>query len=136
MKRIFFIISLVMMGFTFAFSQNTKKQSEITFEKKVINLGTFSEKQPVVYCEFVFKNTGNHPLIIHQAIASCGCTVPSYPKTPVMPGEKGVIKIKYNGKGKFPGKFKKSITIRSNARKSMVRLYITGNMLPKNLDKK
>lgn len=134
MKKIVFFISLIFWGISSVLAQSQKKQADISFEKKVIDLGTFSESQPVVTCKFIFTNTGNHPLIIHQAIASCGCTVPSYPKTPIMPGKKGEIKIKYNGKGKFPGKFKKSITIRSNARKSMVRIYVTGNMMPKNLN--
>ena len=68
------------------------------------------------------------PLVINQAVASCGCTVPSYPKAPIKPGEKGEIKITYNGKGKFPGHFKKTITIRTNATTEMTRLYVEGVM--------
>ncbi len=45
-----------------------------------------------------------------------------------MPGEKGTVKVTYNGKGKFPGHFKKSITIRTNGKVEMVRLYIEGDM--------
>lgn len=103
-------------------------QAEIKFEKLTYDFGQFSEATPVQTCTFTYTNTGNKPLIINQAIASCGCTVPEYTKEAVQPGEKGTIKVTYNGRGKFPGHFKKSITIRSNAKSEMVRLYIEGNM--------
>jgi hypothetical protein len=82
-----------------------------------------------VKCTFTFTNTGDKPLVINQAVASCGCTVPTYTKTPVQPGESGTINVTYNGTGKFPGHFRKTITIRSNAKTEMVRLTIEGNML-------
>ena len=75
-----------------------------------------------------FTNTGTAPLIIHQAFASCGCTVPTYTKEPIKPGEKGVIDVTYNGTDKFPGHFQKTITIRSNAISEVTRLIIEGDM--------
>ena len=104
-----------------------QEQPEIKFDKTVHNFGTFSEKTPVQTAVFAFTNIGKAPLIINQAIASCGCTIPSYTKEPIMPGEKGTVKVTYNGKGKFPGHFKKSITIRTNGKVEMVRLYIEGD---------
>ena len=85
-------------------------EAEITFENTSHNFGTFSESSPKVTCTFKFKNTGDGPLVIHQAIASCGCTVPQYPKEPIKPGESGQITVIYNGAGKFPGHFKKSLS--------------------------
>ena len=79
-------------------------------------------------CKFVFENTGDEPLVIQQAISSCGCTVANYTKTPVKPGERGEITVTYNGKGKVAGHFKKAISIRSNASNNLTRLYITGEM--------
>ena len=106
-----------------------EKTAEIQFENVNHNFGTFSEQEPVVKCTFKFTNTGTAPLIIHQAIASCGCTVPTFTKTPVRPGESGTIEVTYNGKGKATGQFKKVITVRSNAKENgVVRLYIEGNM--------
>lgn len=67
-------------------------------------------------------------MVINQAVASCGCTVPSYTKTPIKPGEKGEIKVTYNGKGAFPGHFKKTITVRTNGVTELTRLYIEGVM--------
>ena len=116
---------MLLAGITFATAQ---KPAEIKFDKQVHNFGTFSEKNPVVSTVFAFENVGESPLVINQAVASCGCTVPEYTKTPIAPGEKGEIKVTYNGTGKFPGHFKKSITIRCNGVVEMVRLYIEGDM--------
>ena len=103
-------------------------QAEIKFDSLSHNFGKFSEAAPVVNCTFTFTNVGDKELIINQAVASCGCTVPDYPKSPIKPGEKGAIKVTYNGTGKFPGHFKKSITIRTNGKVEMTRLYIEGDM--------
>ena len=103
-------------------------QAEIKFDTLKIDLGTFSEREPIQTCTFTFTNIGNAPLILNQAFASCGCTVPTYTKEPVMPGEKGKIDVTYNGKGKFTGHISKTITVRSNAKNELVRLTIEGNM--------
>ena len=42
---------------------------------------------------FVLENTGNKPLVITHIDASCGCTKPSWNRSPVMPGEKSEIKV-------------------------------------------
>ena len=112
------------------------KEASIVFDKTTQDLGTFSEDNPVVKCTFTFTNKGDAPLVIHQAIASCGCTVPTYTRMPVKPGEKGKLDVTYNGAGKFPGRFKKSITVRTNAKEQMVRLYITGTMTESEKNKK
>jgi len=102
--------------------------AEIKFDTLRVNLGTFSESEPEQQCSFVFTNVGNAPLVINQAFASCGCTVPTYTKNAIQPGEKGTIKVTYNGKGKFPGHFSKTVTIRSNAKNEIVRLTVEGTM--------
>lgn len=103
-------------------------QSIIKFDKEVIDFGKF-DKNKVQVCEFEFTNTGNKPLVIHQAYGTCGCTVPAAPKDPIKPGEKGKIQVKYNGKQFFKGFFRKMITVRSNATNNLVRIYIQGTML-------
>lgn len=116
---------ILLASTTYALSQN---QAEIKFDKLTQNFGTFSESNPVQKTVFTFTNVGNAPLIINQAVASCGCTVPSYTKKPIRPGEKGQLNVTYNGRGKFPGHFKKSITVRTNGKTEMTRLYIEGTM--------
>ncbi|MCH3969156.1 MAG: DUF1573 domain-containing protein [Prevotella sp.] len=103
-------------------------QAEIKFDRLSHDFGTFSESQPIQKTTFTFINKGDKPLVINQAVASCGCTIPSYTKKPIMPGQKGELSVTYNGKGKFPGHFKKTITVRTNGVVEMTRLYIEGNM--------
>lgn len=131
-----------MLGLGSAAAQNAGeqktdvKEARIVFDKTTQDLGTFSEDDPVVKCTFTFTNEGNAPLVIHQAIASCGCTVPTYTRMPVKPGESGQMEVTYNGNGKLPGRFKKSITVRTNASEPMVKLYITGVMKAFEKDRK
>ena len=125
MKKLIVLTMMLLCGMTTAFAQ---KPAEIKFEKLTHDFGTFSEKNPVVTYTFIYTNVGEQPLVINQAVASCGCTVPEYTKTPVKPGEQGKLKVTYNGTGKFPGHFKKSITVRTNGAVEMTRLYIEGDM--------
>ena len=125
MKKFLLITLLLVMGVTFAVAQN---QAEIKFDKVSYDFGTFSENDPVHKTTFTFTNVGNAPLVINQVIASCGCTIPRYDKRPIAPGQKGSIEVTYNGTGKFTGHFKKSITVRTNGKNEMTRLYIEGVM--------
>ena len=125
MKKLIVLTMMLLCGMTTAFAQ---KPAEIKFDKLTHDFGTFSEKNPIVTYTFIYTNVGAQPLVINQAVASCGCTVPEYTKTPVKPGEQGKLKVTYNGTGKFPGHFKKSITVRTNGAVEMTRLYIEGDM--------
>ena len=119
------VMMLLLMG---TFGVVRAQQAEIKFDKLLHNFGTFSENNPIQECVFTFTNVGNAPLVINQAVASCGCAVPSYTKSPIAPGQQGQLKVTYNGQGKFPGHFKKTITVRANAATEMTRLYIEGVM--------
>lgn len=126
MKKYLFTAFLMLCSLV-SFAQQSN-EAEIKFDKTSHDFGIFTESNSKVTCTFTFTNTGNKLLVIHQAIASCGCTVPEYPKEPIKPGESGKIVVTYNGEGRFPGHFRKSITIRSNAKQEIVRLYIEGDM--------
>jgi len=126
MKKMLMMAVLLFACVSFASAQDN--QAQIKFDKVSHDFGTFSESNPVQECVFTFSNVGQAPLIINQAVASCGCTVPSYTKEPIAPGKTGAIKVTYNGKGKFPGHFKKSITVRTNGKPEMSRLYVEGTM--------
>ena len=127
-KTVLFIAFITCALFAVAQDNVPKKQAEIKFDQTMYDFGRFPESSPVQTCKFYFTNTGNDLLLIHQAVASCGCTVPNYSKEPIRPGERGTITVTYNGQGKVPGVFKKSITLRTNAKTEMVRIYITGEM--------
>lgn len=120
------ILSCLMLVFTMAVL--AQQPAQIKFDKTTVNFGTISEKSPVATCTFTFTNIGEQPLVINQAIASCGCTVPEYSKEPIPAGGKGEIKVTYNGEGKFPGHVKKSVTVRTNGAIEMTRIYIEGEM--------
>lgn len=109
-------------------STKAENYAEIKFDTLRHNFGKFSKNDPIVKCSFKFTNTGTAPLVIHQAFASCGCTVPTFTKEPIKPGEKGVIDVTYNGTDKFPGHFQKTVTVRSNAISEVTRLIIEGDM--------
>ena len=101
---------------------------EITFEKTIIDLGEFMQyDDPSSKCEFLFTNTGKEPLIISKAKGSCGCTVPEWPKEPIMPGENGIIKVNYDEKR--VGSFNKSVTITSNAKNAVTVLKVKGKII-------
>ena len=122
MKKIMMIaiLSVASMGSAWA-------QAEITFDKLTHNFGKFKEADKQ-HATFTFKNTGNQPLVLNQVMASCGCTDVKYDKKPIAPGQSGKIEVSYDGANKFPGYVKKNITVRSNAKNEMVRLYIEGEM--------
>jgi len=123
MKKLIIMTMMLVCGVSATLAQ---KPAEIKFDQLIQNLGTFTTNNPVASCVFTFTNIGESPLIINQAVASCGCTVPEYTKAPIKPGEKGEIKVTYTGK--FSGHFKKSITVRTNGVVEMTRIYIEGDM--------
>ena len=99
---------------------------EIAFESETIDYGTI-EKGSNGVREFKFTNNGKSPLIISNARGSCGCTVPTWPKEPIKPGESSVIKVKYDTNR--PGPINKSVTITSNAKTPTKVLRIKGNVI-------
>jgi len=80
-------------------------------------------------CEFSFTNSGKVPLILSNVRASCGCTVPDWPKDPILPGEKGVIKVRYTTVTR-PNVINKAIIVHSNADNKQVVLRIKGEVVP------
>lgn len=124
MKKYIFTLLTLMLFSTLAFAEG---KGDIDFKNKSHNFGTIREADGPVTTEFAFKNSGDAPLVIVSAVASCGCTSPEYPRQPIAPGEKGVIKVTYNPAGR-PGEFSKTITVRTPDKR--VKLKIKGNVIP------
>jgi hypothetical protein len=76
---------------------------------------------------FKFTNTGKDPLVITDAVGSCGCTVPDYPKHPIAPGESGEISVVYKP-GKQEGKQNKTVTVTANTEPTQTVLRITADV--------
>ena len=110
-------------------SETAKKTASINFESEIVDYGTI-EKGSDGMRVFTFTNTGNAPLIISDVKASCGCTVPTYSKEAILPGEDGEIEVKYDTKR--VGAFTKTITVSSNANLTRKTLKIKGNIVEVN----
>lgn len=107
---------------------NNKKAPEITFESNLFDYGTIVQGGNGTH-DFVFKNTGKSPLILTNVKSSCGCTIPTWPKTPIKRKKTDIIKVKYDTHR--IGNFQKTVTIFSNAKNSPVRLTIKGKVVKK-----
>ena len=106
------------------------QQPVITFEKTDHDFGKINEADGRVTTIFTFKNEGMAPLVLSNVRASCGCTTPTWTKTPIEPGQTGDITVTYNPNGR-PGRFQKTITITSNASEPTKKLTIRGEVIPK-----
>jgi len=109
--------------------QKNDKFPTFTFSKTTWDFGTINEGDIIDHI-FEFENTGDFPLIIQKATATCGCTVPEWPNKPIKVGEKGVIKVKFNSYNK-KNKQTKYVTILANTQPAQTRLKITGMVTPK-----
>ncbi len=106
------------------------QQPVITFSTTEHDFGKINESDGRVSTIFEFKNEGMEPLVLSNVKASCGCTTPTWTKTPVEPGETGSITVTYNPNGR-PGHFQKKVTITSNATEPTTIVYIKGEVIPK-----
>lgn len=103
-----------------------KDSTTVQIIDSVYNFGKVTDGQKVEY-SYRFKNTGTKPLVIVDASASCGCTVPQKPEKPIMPGETGYIKVVFDSKGRV-GNAHKSVTVVSNAKPEFPSLLLTGDV--------
>ena len=129
MKKVIYLLGIMFLMVGAAKAQDSKAAigPEIEFEKLVHDYGDvpFNGNGE---CEFRFTNTGNEPLLIQKPKSSCGCTIPSWPNEPILPGESDVIKVTY--KTNRVGNINKTVTVTSNALKnSTVVLRIKGRVL-------
>ncbi len=103
-----------------------RAKTSMQFGEMSYNFGTIKQDSKNTQI-FKFKNTGKEPLIIENAVGSCGCTVPTYPKEPVKPGEIGEIKVVYSP-GKQQGQQHKTVTITANTNPITTTLNISANV--------
>lgn len=101
----------------------------ITFKENSKDFGDIIQGQQVSHT-FVLTNTGKQPLIISNVAATCGCTVPSWPKEPVAPGKSAEIKVSFNSTGKV-GKQNSVVRIYSNASEPIEKVSLISNVLTK-----
>ncbi|MBS1614312.1 MAG: DUF1573 domain-containing protein, partial [Bacteroidetes bacterium] len=111
-------------------SQLIKDTTSIEFVDSITFLfDTINEGDKVEHT-FHIKNSGDKNLIIAQAVGSCGCTVPEYPKEPVAPGAIVPIKVTFNSAGKQHEQ-NKIVTLTCNTANRYEKLYVKGYVRPK-----
>ena len=129
MNRFFLTIITAAIALSASAKEN-KSFAEASFSSTTADLGFVQEAKGITRCEFEFTNTGNAPLIIIDAKASCGCTNPDFPRQPIAPGKKGKIKVKFNPAGGSGG-FRKTIIVKTNGREKRTSLYLEGSIIPR-----
>jgi hypothetical protein len=130
MKKLF--LGLMAATMLMACHQNTTTGAAgdvaaIKFTQEAFDFGKIKEGDSVMH-KFAFVNTGKTPLIITDAVASCGCTKPEWPKTPVQPGGQGEIKVTFHSAGK-KGIQDKMITITGNTNPAQSMVHLTGEVI-------
>jgi len=100
----------------------------VTIIDSAFNFGKVTDGEKVEY-NYRFINSGNKPLIISDAKASCGCTVPEKPDAPIPPGQTGFLKVVFSSKGRV-GDVHKEIVVTSNAYPAFPTLKLTGEVIP------
>lgn len=101
---------------------------EMTFEETEFDFGTIEQGEAQEHT-FTFTNTGKAPLVITNASSSCGCTVPTWTKEPVAPGEKGEMLVKFNGSGQ--NQVTKTVTVTANTEAGKEQIKIKAFVNPK-----
>jgi hypothetical protein len=123
-------LALLFSFFTLALVYQAQAQTSgavISFKENSIDFGDITQGQQVAHT-FILTNTGKQPLIISNVAATCGCTVPSWPKEPVAPGKSAEIKVSFNSAGKV-GKQNSVVRIYSNASEPIEKVSLISNVL-------
>ncbi|MEJ7739980.1 MAG: DUF1573 domain-containing protein [Chitinophagaceae bacterium] len=137
MKRIFIAFCALALTTAVTAQTNTavntttqvkqKKADELVkFTESRYDFGKIRQGVPVTH-EFTFENIGNQPIVIETATASCGCTTPTWPKTPVVKSKKDKISAGFNAAA--PGPFDKVISVKVAGYDQPVELHISGEVL-------
>mgnify|MGYP006299405367 CR=1 FL=1 len=136
LKHIVILLSLLVVGCGRGQSGGDDKDSgnqpdgappKIEFEQVYYDFGNLQQGEQVSYI-FEFTNTGGLPLMIKEAVASCGCTVPRYDKQPIQPGKKGSVEVIFDSSGRRGNQYK-SVILKTNTPRGTVRLTIKANVI-------
>ncbi len=129
MKKLLLLFAFVAVN-SVGFAQSGAK-IEVLNKDNTVDFGTVTKESDSGIRTFEFKNTGDAPLIITNVQSTCGCTVPTKPTEPILPGKIGKIEVKYNMN---PGPIRKTITVESNAinvESGRIALKIKGEVIVK-----
>lgn len=128
MKRVIFILLFVCFSLNVSAGDGGPK---MIFDRTAHDFGDVKRKGGDVIAMFRFENQGDAPLVIKKIHKSCSCMNADYTRKPILPGERGEIKIKYEPHKAEPGIFNKVIQIYTNESKKVRLLTIQGNSVDK-----
>ena len=117
-------------GNAVATTVQTRKFSVLKFEEQKFDFGTIREDGGKVSHSFTFRNTGSEPVVVVSATSTCGCTVPTFSRKPVMPGGTGTVEVTYDPQNR-PGRFDKRIAVMTSEDAEPIKIYIAGNVKPR-----
>jgi len=123
-------ICLLFIIFCLATPAVAQEKGKVKFKTISHNFGEIKEEAGPATISFNFKNEGNGPVSLTSVRASCGCTTPEWTKEPVAAGKEGVVTASYNPRNR-PGKFNKSITVKTDGEPEVIVLRISGNVIPR-----
>ena len=106
---------------------HTETMPKIQMDEESYDFGDILQGESVTH-EFIIKNIGNDKLLINSAKGSCGCTVPVWPKEPILEGEESTIKVTFNSAGK-QGRQNRIVTLVTNAIPNTKVITINGNVI-------
>ena len=109
MKNLMLLFLTLIVGLTYG---QEGPKIEFLAADNTVDYGNVNKEDDSGVRFFEFKNIGNAPLVIMNVLSTCGCTVPSKPTEPILPGKTAKIEVKYNMN---PGPIRKTITVESNA---------------------
>lgn len=102
---------------------------KMKFDNDAFDFGKIATGDKVTH-EYKFVNEGKSPLIISDSYATCGCTKPEWPHTPIKPGESGIIKVTFSSEGKS-GLQDKAVTIVANTIPANTVVHLVGEVTEK-----
>ena len=126
MRKLLFIAAAFIVS-AGAMAQTTKPDDFAKFNTSKYDFGKIKQSVPAVYT-FEITNKSERPLVIENAHATCGCTVPEYQKEPILPGKTAKIKVQYNAAN--GGRFDKTVYVKLAGVDEEKALAITGEVLP------
>lgn len=135
MKKVLFIFSFLLISGIIAIAQTTPTPQHenpdapvILFEEMLYDYGTIEQGGDGNH-NFIYKNTGKEPLVLSKVRSSCGCTIPEWSRVPLLSGEQDTLKVTYDTRRL--GRFSKTVSIFSNAKKAMEVVRIQGEVVAK-----
>jgi hypothetical protein len=106
---------------------NNSSMPEIKFKKDTHDFGLLLQGEKVSYT-FKFKNIGKGDLIIKDATATCGCTVPKFSRAPIPSGGEGEIEVIFDSNNRT-GRQVKTITVWTNSQPNQAKLQIISEIV-------